>query len=258
MKIFVITLIGAFLLGSCSVNKTTALFNTNHNGHAHNDYEHDRPLHDALQYGFRSIEVDVHAWNDQLIIAHDSADFSKLPNIMDLYINPLDSLLEHNLIAKQSLPIILMVDLKTKKEEALRILNILTQSRREIFYSVDKNSGPIQILISGDPPLDVLEQLNNPYLFIDGRFNREYPNQLQKQVTRISGKYFSLFGHVNGDERKNLIKDNLSEAHSHNQEVRFWGTRDHPDTWNELHILNVDWIGTDDLEGFGNWSKANQ
>ncbi|MFT4567214.1 MAG: glycerophosphoryl diester phosphodiesterase [Saprospiraceae bacterium] len=255
MKNFFITLIGAFLLGSCNVSKTKTPFV--HNGHAHNDYEHERPLYDALQYGFKSIEVDVHAWNDKLIVAHDSTDFSRLPDIMSLYINPLDSLLTHKLIDEKNLPIVLMVDLKTNKEIALDILDRLTKSRKELFYSRDKDAGPIQILISGEPSLVVLEQLDNPCLFIDGRFNREYPKKLRSQVTRISGKFFSLFGHVNGEERNNLINDYLSQAHSNNQKVRFWGTRDHPDTWNELRALNVDWIGTDDLAGFYNWSQKS-
>ena len=29
-------------------------------GHAHNDYLHDHPLVDALHYGFRSVEADIH------------------------------------------------------------------------------------------------------------------------------------------------------------------------------------------------------
>ena len=30
-----------------------------HNGHSHNDYTRERPLLDALELGFTSIEVDV-------------------------------------------------------------------------------------------------------------------------------------------------------------------------------------------------------
>lgn len=247
----------SFILSSCQVNRQIADTPSTHNGHAHNDYEHSRPLFDALQYGFRSIEVDVHAWDDRLMVAHDSTDFTNLPDIMDLYLNPLDSLIANNVLDKSNFPIILMVDLKTRKESALHLLNKITNSSNELFYDGSKDSGPIQMLISGDPSLEILESLENPYLFIDGRFNREYPSTLQNKVTRISGRYFSLFGHVNGEARKNLIKQYLTQAHSENQKVRFWGTKDHPDTWNELKGLGVDWIGTDDLEKFYYWSQSS-
>ena len=44
------------------------------NAHAHNDYEHDRPLLDALDHGFTSIEADVFLVEGQLLVAHNFAD----------------------------------------------------------------------------------------------------------------------------------------------------------------------------------------
>jgi hypothetical protein len=34
--------------------------------HAHNDYEHDRPLYDAFAHGFNSVEADVFLVDDDL------------------------------------------------------------------------------------------------------------------------------------------------------------------------------------------------
>ena len=45
--------------------------------HAHNDYMHERPLFDALENGFRSIEADVFAQGDSLYVAHDMKDMSQ-------------------------------------------------------------------------------------------------------------------------------------------------------------------------------------
>src|ERR1019366_2575676 len=39
--------------------------------HAHNDYEHSRPLWDALDQGFCSVEADIYLVNGQLLVAHD-------------------------------------------------------------------------------------------------------------------------------------------------------------------------------------------
>src|SRR5512135_1483640 len=38
--------------------------------HAHNDYQHERPLLDALDRGFCSVEADVHLVNGELLVAH--------------------------------------------------------------------------------------------------------------------------------------------------------------------------------------------
>ena len=45
--------------------------------HAHNDYLHERPLLDALDHGFMSIEADVYVMpllSDSLYVAHDAQD----------------------------------------------------------------------------------------------------------------------------------------------------------------------------------------
>ena len=41
--------------------------------HAHNDYEHPRPLLDALDHGFTSVEADVWLVDGELLVAHDLA-----------------------------------------------------------------------------------------------------------------------------------------------------------------------------------------
>ena len=39
--------------------------------HAHNDYLHARPLLDALDHGFCSVEADIYLVDGQLLVAHD-------------------------------------------------------------------------------------------------------------------------------------------------------------------------------------------
>lgn len=244
------------VLLSCNLGSPHA-YSIVHNGHAHNDYEHERPLFDALRYGFRSIEVDVHAWDRQLWVAHDSTDFRELPDIVSLYIDPLDSLYTHDHL--QSIPgsLILLVDLKTEKESALRLLDVLTNERDHLFYN-GNNQGPIQLVVSGNPPLDIFEELDNSYLFIDGRFDHQYPTSLEKSIPWISGDFQALFGDMEGEARSLSIKNRILEAHDQNRKVRFWKTHDAPQAWQELSDLGVDWIGVDDLAGFYTWSLARK
>jgi hypothetical protein len=42
--------------------------------HAHNDYEHDRPLFDALDHRFKSVEADIWLVDGKLVVAHDPED----------------------------------------------------------------------------------------------------------------------------------------------------------------------------------------
>ncbi|MCB9269197.1 MAG: hypothetical protein H6561_06455 [Lewinellaceae bacterium] len=63
------------------------------NAHAHNDYEHTRPLLDALDQGFTSVEADVYWWNGKLVVAHNLPHGEEarqlLPTLEELYLKPL-------------------------------------------------------------------------------------------------------------------------------------------------------------------------
>ena len=43
--------------------------------HAHNDYRHERPLFDALDHGFCSVEADIFLVEGQLLIGHFSSRY---------------------------------------------------------------------------------------------------------------------------------------------------------------------------------------
>lgn len=59
--------------------------------HAHNDYEHERPLFDALERGFASVEADVFLSDDgqELYVAHDAVDIDPARTLDALYLQPL-------------------------------------------------------------------------------------------------------------------------------------------------------------------------
>src|SRR5256885_17113071 len=57
--------------------------------HAHNDYEHARPLLDALDQGFCSVEADLWLVEGELRVAHDLADARPGRTLQRLYLDPL-------------------------------------------------------------------------------------------------------------------------------------------------------------------------
>src|SRR5438093_5049824 len=57
--------------------------------HAHNDYEHARPLLDALEHGVCSVEADIYLVDGQLLVAHDRQKVSPTRTLQALYLDPL-------------------------------------------------------------------------------------------------------------------------------------------------------------------------
>src|SRR5689334_23371364 len=64
--------------------------------HAHNDYEHKRPLFDALDNGFCSIEPDIYLIEGQLLVAHDRDEVSPERTLQRLYLDPLRARIKEN------------------------------------------------------------------------------------------------------------------------------------------------------------------
>src|SRR5438034_4524920 len=65
-------------------------------GHAHNDYEHKRPLFDALDNGFCSVEADIYLVNGQLLVAHERFQAKPEKTLQSLYLDPLRERVKKN------------------------------------------------------------------------------------------------------------------------------------------------------------------
>src|SRR5271154_2391532 len=75
----------AFALGSQPTAPITPLRHT----HAHNDYEHTRPLFDALDQGFTSVEADIYLVDGQLLVGHTRSSLKPERTLEKLYLDPL-------------------------------------------------------------------------------------------------------------------------------------------------------------------------
>ena len=95
--------------------------------HAHNDYQHDRPLEDAADLGFTSVEVDVFPGEGRLLVAHHVLELIFRRTFEDLYLKPLiarleasGSVLGHPLAEQGGF--LLLVDAKDDGEAVLALL----------------------------------------------------------------------------------------------------------------------------------------
>ena len=66
------------------------------NAHAHNDYLHPRPLLDALEQGFGSVEADVFLVDGKLLVAHSILEIRHERTLEDLYLKPLAARCDSN------------------------------------------------------------------------------------------------------------------------------------------------------------------
>ena len=57
--------------------------------HAHNDYYHRRPLLDALDHGFTSVEADIYLVDGKLLVAHSRLELDAERTLRELYLDPL-------------------------------------------------------------------------------------------------------------------------------------------------------------------------
>jgi hypothetical protein len=227
------------------------------NAHAHNDYLHKRPLLDALDHGFTSIEADVFPVEGQLLVAHTFLELSKEKTLEGLYLKPLRDIAKRNggSIYGDGIPIILLVDIKTKGVEAYALLDSLLKSYDDIVSSHldgELREKAVTIIISGNRPRAEIEKSNPRYAAIDGRLGDLEFGPSASIVPLISDNWGNHFtyrgqGDMPAAEREKLAAI-VKKCHEQGRRLRFWATPENSDLWTELQNAGIDLIGTDDLD----------
>lgn len=225
--------------------------------HAHNDYRHDRPLHDALAHGFCSVEADIFLVEGQLLVAHSRFELKRERTLEKLYLDPLKERVEQNggRVFSDGPPFMLLVDIKTDGEnvyKALRETLLKYESMLSGIHDGQFEERAIQIVISGDRPRQSIIEDVHRLVGIDGRVGDLGANESADLLPLISDRWSTHFrwrgvGEFPDDERDKL-NDIVQRAHEENRRVRFWATPEAPELWRELQEAGVDHINTDRLE----------
>ena len=248
---------GSRSLGADELKSVAPLPTPLANAHAHNDYLHKRPLLDALDHGFTSIEADVFPVDGQLLVAHTFLELSKDKTLESIYLKPLRDIVKRNSgsIYGNGKPIILLVDIKTKGVEAYALLDSLLKSYDDIVSSHLEGKfleKPVTIIISGDRPRAEIEKSNPRYAAIDGRLGDLEFASSASLVPLISDNWGNHFkyrgqGEMAAAEREKLAAI-VKKCHEQGRRLRFWATPENSTLWAELQNAGVDLIGTDDLK----------
>jgi hypothetical protein len=233
------------------------------NTHAHNDYEHKRPLFDALQNGFTSIEADVHLVNGTILVSHDAPDPAKAKTLEQLYLRPLDSIARVNngyIYPGYRSYVILMIDIKTNGEEIYPVLRKALLKYRSIIKTPMQDRA-VLVLISGNRPIDLIKNDPDQLMTIDGRpddLSKNIPVEIMPVISDSYKKYMTWKGKGKPPaEELEKIKALASLVHAQGKKFRLWATPDTKDAWQVLLDNGVDLINTDTLEELNNFLTSS-
>ncbi len=226
--------------------------------HAHNDYAHTRPLVDALEQGFCSVEADIFLVEDQLLVAHERKNTQPGRTLEALYLAPLRQRVAENggRVYRNGPHFWLLVDIKSNGAMTYRALSTVLERYADIltvFGSGGIEKKAVTVIVSGDRPRDLLESEPIRYAAMDGRLRdleSESPKSLIPWISDNWGLTFKWrgVGQISGDEQRKL-RSIVDRAHGQGRRVRFWATPDLAEMWQELLNAKVDFINTDDLAG---------
>jgi hypothetical protein len=232
--------------------------------HAHNDYEHDRPLLDALENGFCNVEADVFLVDGQLLVAHSIFEVRKNRTLKKLYLDPLAERVKAGggRVHRDGPQFTLMIDLKSDAEPTYRALHKELAAYADMLTAVrDGKLEPraVHVVLSGNRPRGLVAAEKHRFVGIDGRMSDLDSDAPAHLLPWLSDNWSSHFkwngqGEMPADERAKLI-DIVKRTHARGRKLRFWAAPDRREAWQTLADAGVDLINTDDLAGLARFLR---
>jgi len=235
--------------------------------HAHNDYEHPRPLLDALACGFGSIEADVYLVDGQLLVAHDRKAVKPERTLEALYLDPLRERVKQNggRVYRSGPTIILLIDVKSEAVATYEALHAVLKNYAAmltVFRDGVTTPGAITVIVSGSSAPAVMAAQALRYAAMDGRIDDLNGQTAPALIPLVSDNWQKVFswrwtGPIPAAEARKL-QGLVEQAHAQGRQLRFWNTPDNPATWSVLYGAGVDLINTDQLTGLQGFLRAQK
>lgn len=226
--------------------------------HAHNDYEHPRPLLDALDHGFCSVEADIWLVDGQLLVAHDRDKVKPERTLEALYLDPLRERAKKNggRVYPNGPEFSLLIDLKSNWKTTYPALRAVLTNYADVlttFHNNEKRANAVLVIISGSRDRTMFEGEKVRYGAFDGELSDLDANPSPHFAPWISSRWGASFSwRGNGpmpDAEKQKLDSIVNRAHEQGRRVRFWGAPDNREFWQVLQAARVDLINTDNLAG---------
>jgi Glycerophosphoryl diester phosphodiesterase family len=256
MKMRVVTLLVAAISTLAGTAAEPIVVTALPQAHAHNDYAHARPLADALDHGFTSVEADIFLRPEGLLVGHEARELVPERTLQKLYLDPLRERLKANggRVYRDGPPLFLMIDVKSEAEATYAALDKVLAGYADIL-SVTKDgkfeARAVTIVLSGNRAQQTIAMQAVRYVGIDGRpedLKLDPPSHLVPWISANWNLVFTWSGEgpipaVDQTKLSKLVK----QAHDQGRQVRFWATPEKEAVWKELLAAGVDRINTDKL-----------
>ncbi len=228
--------------------------------HAHNDYLHERPLLDALDQGFCSVEVDIFLVDGELLVAHSRSELAKERTLKTLYIEPLAERVRRNggRVYRDGPVVTLLIDFKSDGVATYELLDKLLSQYPDVFSVVkggERIEKAVNVVISGDRPFEAVASDEERFAGLDGRLtdlDSDKPVHLMPMISDRWGRHFKWRGEGEmSAEEKERLATIVKQVHAKGRLLRFWAIPDKPLGWKIMQEAGVDLINTDNLAGLG-------
>lgn len=231
--------------------------------HSHNDYEHTRPLVDALTAGFASVEADIYLVDGQLLVAHDRKDVRPERTLDALYLRPMMELLRRQGAVQPGIESFqLMIDIKANSADVLPVLDRALRPYEHILSHGTASTyaaGALEIVLSGDRPIRQIASRRERNMFVDARVDDLKSPQpgVFRMVSEAWLSHIPWYGSgLMSRKHRDWLSQYVERANDLGIKSRFWGLPDTPAGWRILDAAGVSWIGTDKLDACAAWMAA--
>ena len=227
--------------------------------HSHNDYTRHRPLQDALDHGFISVEADILLKNGKLFVGHSKMDLLKanISTLEESYLKPLYERFQKNggtIYPGKNAPFYLWIDIKYAADEVYDILKKQLVIYKEMLHHRKEGKlypGQVLVILSGDRPFQKVLNDTLRLMTLDGRMGDLEKNYSPSDMPFVSEHYKRIFklekGRLTKLEFEKLINF-AQRCHQQGKKVRLWATPESEELWAQLLKAKVDLINTDELD----------
>jgi alkaline phosphatase len=217
--------------------------------HAHNDYEKNNPLKEALKYAFKSIEVDIFLHQGRLVVSHIPLQLDFKPDLEELYFKPLAQLHEQDFWSQYpARPLRLMIDMKNASEPGIDSLRSLVLKYRTLFVG---SQAPVRLVLSGGaqrflmkPGDTLLWGLDDSVVALWEKI--QSPDNYTAQASMSWPAFRKRYLHHRSTQQKDSLVQNLTSwFKGRNIPLRLYAAGNRPRQWKRLAdwgftVINVD------------------
>jgi len=227
--------------------------------HAHNDYVHARPLLDALNRGYGSVEADIYLVDGALLVAHARDSVRADRTLEALYLAPLRAWVAAHggRVYAGRPPLTLLIDVKSHADSTWTVLDSLLRRYDDLITSWHGDSmttRPVVAVISGERPLVALPAQHDRWAGLDGRLADldSVHGTPAVAMPLVSDDWETITKWRGRGAPPRIVRSRVAravaKAHAQGRRLRFWNTPDLPVVWRLLVRSGVDLIGADDLD----------